>query len=107
MNGLTNCLTQQVCRLNSGFLNCPAICRSVSAIDAFAREINEDIHIFQFGCPVAQICSIPMDDAPRGWCNRSSEDYDIMSMSVKISGEDVANLSAATGKNDTEMGFHT
>jgi hypothetical protein len=48
-----------------------------------------------------------MDDAPRGWCDRSSEDYDIMSMSVKISGEDVANLSAATGKDDTEMGFHT
>lgn len=29
-----------------------------------------------------------------------------MSLSVKISGEDVANLSAATGKNDTEMGSH-
>jgi hypothetical protein len=48
-----------------------------------------------------------MDDAPRNWCRPTSEDYDIMSMSVKISEEDVANLSAATGKNDTEMGFHT
>jgi hypothetical protein len=30
-----------------------------------------------------------------------------MSLSVKISGEDVANLSATAGENDTEMGFHT
>jgi hypothetical protein len=30
-----------------------------------------------------------------------------MSLSVEISGENVANLSAATGKNDTETGFHT
>jgi hypothetical protein len=29
-----------------------------------------------------------------------------MSLSVKISEEDVANLSAATGKNNTETGFH-
>jgi hypothetical protein len=96
-----------VCRLNSGFFNCPAICRSVPAIYAFAREINEDIGIFQFGCPVTQICSIPMDDAPWGWCDPASEDYNIMSLSVKISGEHVANLSATTWKNDPKMGFHT
>jgi hypothetical protein len=29
-----------------------------------------------------------------------------MSLSVKMSGENVADLSIATGKNDTEMGFH-
>ena len=44
--------TQQVCRLNSGFLNCPAICQSVPAIYAFAREINEDVGIFQFSSDV-------------------------------------------------------
>jgi len=29
-----------------------------------------------------------------------------MSLSVKMSGENVADLSVATGKNDTEMGSH-
>jgi hypothetical protein len=45
-----------------------------------AREINEYIRIFYFGCPVVQICSIPIDDAPRGLCHSASEDYDIMSL---------------------------
>jgi hypothetical protein len=106
MNALANCLSQQVRRLNSGFLDCPTICRSVSAIYAPAREIDEHIRIFQFGCPLSQICSIPIDDAPRRWCNPASEDYDIMSLSLKISGKDVANMSAATGKNDAETGLH-
>jgi hypothetical protein len=30
-----------------------------------------------------------------------------MSLRVEVSGEDVANLSVTTGKNDTETGFHT
>jgi hypothetical protein len=29
-----------------------------------------------------------------------------MSLNVKMSGENVADLSVATGKNDTEMGSH-
>ena len=36
---------------------------------------------------MTQICSIPIDDAPWGWCDPASEDYNIMSLSVKISGE--------------------
>ncbi len=94
-------------RLNSGFFNHPTICRSVSTIHASAREINQYIRIFYFGCPVTKICSIPIDDAPRGSCNPASEDYDIMSLSVQISGQDVANLSTATRKNDTETSSHT
>jgi hypothetical protein len=35
-----------------------------------------------------------------------SEDDDIMSLSVKMSGENVVDLFVATGKNDTEMGSH-
>jgi hypothetical protein len=30
-----------------------------------------------------------------------------MSLSMKMPGENVADLSVATGKNDTEMGSHT
>ncbi len=45
-------------------------------------------------------------DAPRGRCNPASEDYDIMSLSVEMSGENAANLPAATGKNDTQGCCH-
>ena len=47
-----------------------------------------------------------MDNAPRGWCEPTSEDYDIVSLSVEMSGEDVANLSAATGNHDAETCCH-
>jgi len=62
--------------------------------------------MFQFGCPATQIFSIPIDDAPRGGYNPASKDDDLISLSVKMSGEDVANLPATSGKNDTEMSFH-
>jgi hypothetical protein len=36
----------------------------------------------------------------------ASEHDDVMSLSVKMSGENVADLSVAIEKNDTEMGSH-
>jgi len=62
---LTNGPTSQARRVGSGVHDCLTICRCISAIYASARQIDEQIGLFEFGFPVAQMLSIPIDNAPR------------------------------------------
>ena len=72
----------------------------VAAVDAAACEIDADVAVLEFGDPGARGEAIPENDAPGSWMRVAAEDGDSVAVGVKVSGEELTDLSGAAGDDD-------
>src|ERR1700683_5561929 len=92
--------------LNPRLLNRSSIFGSISATYIAPGEIDDNIGTLQFGGPISQRSSIPLDHAPRGRLNRSRDHHDLMTAPVEMACEQSAYLSIAARKNDAKRIAH-
>ncbi len=86
--------------LDAGVEDGSAIGCVVAAVNAAAGEVDADVAVFEFGDPWAGVDAVPWDDAPRRCLRGAAEDGDGVAVGVEVAGEDLADLSGASGDDD-------
>jgi hypothetical protein len=77
---------------------------SVTAVNAASCEVNADIALFKLGNPCSRCEAIPSNYAPCCRLRVAAEEDDVVTLRVKVPGEEVAYLSRAAGDDDLHAG---
>ena len=96
---------EDLCGEDAGVEDGAAVGGSVAAVYAAAGEVDADIALFEIGDPWTEGEAVPWDYAPRGGLWEATEDNDIVTLGVKVTGEEMAYLSGATWDDDLHSGL--
>src|SRR5437868_5579001 len=99
-------LVEELCGLDAGVEDGAAVGAVVAAVDAAAGEVDADVGVFELGDPGAGGEAVPWDHAPGGLIRAAGKNGDGVAVRVKVAGEDLADLSGASGDNDAHVGFY-
>ena len=95
-----NDLIEDVGGLDAGIEDGSAIGLVVTAVNAAAGEVDADVTVFEFGDPGALGDPVPWYDSPGRYLWSAADDCNVVAGSVKVAGEDLANLAGASGDDD-------
>src|SRR5579871_542116 len=97
-------LIQQACAVDSRLINGATIGSVVAAIHAASGKVDAQIALFEVGNPVAWCDAVPDADAPGGWTSIPAQHRDRVPVRMEMTGQDLANLPAASGYDDSHEG---
>ena len=97
-----DCRAEETSRSDARLIDSLAVGRGGTAVDGASGQVDANVGAFQVLGPWAELNAVPVNGLPLSRVRAACEHGDVMAALLEVAGQQLANLSAAAGKDDAE-----